>query len=74
MAKWTEEKEEQLIALVEERPPLYNITLQGYSNRNRKEQLWREIVSELHLSGNMYPTFAQLANNVCAQQRMKNQT
>ncbi|XP_059919572.1 uncharacterized protein LOC132466381 [Gadus macrocephalus] len=51
MAKWTEEMEEQLIALVEERPPLYNITLQGYSNRNRKDQLWREIESELHLSG-----------------------
>ena len=53
MAKWTEEMEEQLIAMVEERPPLYNITLQGYSNRNRKDQLWREIESELHLSGNI---------------------
>ena len=53
MAKWTEEMEEQLIALVEERPPLYNITLQGYSKRNRKDQLWREIESELHLSGNI---------------------
>ena len=53
MFKWTEEMEEQLIALVEDRPPLYNITLQGYSKRNRKDQLWREIESELHLSGNI---------------------
>ena len=52
MGKWTKEMEEQLIALVEERPPLYNITLQGYSKRKRKE-LWHEIESKLHLSGNI---------------------
>ena len=49
MATWTEETEEQLITLVEERPPLYNITLQCYSNRNKKDQLWREIESEYFL-------------------------
>lgn len=38
-------------ALVEERSPLYNITLQWYSNRNRKIKLWREIKTELRLSG-----------------------
>lgn len=51
MAAQTKEMEQQLIARVEERPPLYNITLQCYSNRNRRDKLWREIKSELHLSG-----------------------
>lgn len=50
MATWSEALEEQLVTLVEERPPLYDITLQCYSNRNKKDTLWTEIETELRLS------------------------
>lgn len=53
MAAWTEEMEEQLSARVEERPAVYNLTLQCHSNRNRKDKLWREIESVLLLLHNL---------------------
>ena len=53
MAAWTEEMEEQLSAVVEERPSVYNLTLQCHSTRNRKDKLWSEIESELLLLHNL---------------------
>ena len=48
---WSEEGEEQPIALVEERQPLYNTTLQCYSSLEGKDQLWPEIARKLRVPG-----------------------
>ncbi|CAG11942.1 unnamed protein product [Tetraodon nigroviridis] len=50
MAIWTEETEDQLISLIQERPALYDISEKHYSNRAVKADLWREIEARLQLS------------------------
>ena len=35
--RWTEERVDNLIALLEEKPYLYNTKLRGYFNRDKKE-------------------------------------
>ncbi|KAL1005899.1 hypothetical protein UPYG_G00065330 [Umbra pygmaea] len=50
MAIFNEETEEQLIQLIQERAPLYDITEKRYSNRVAKTQLWREIENALSIS------------------------
>ncbi|KAL0965949.1 hypothetical protein UPYG_G00288470 [Umbra pygmaea] len=50
MAIWSEEAEDQLILLIQERPPLYDITEKRYANRVAKTQLWREIENTLSIS------------------------
>jgi len=49
---------EKLICEVEKRPPLYNITLKDYSNRELKAKCWTEICAE------MYPDWNLMANEV----------
>lgn len=51
MAIWSEETEDQLISLIQERPALYDISEKYYSNRAVKADLWREIETKLQLSG-----------------------
>lgn len=51
MATWTEETEEQLIRLIQERPELYDVSEKHYSNRALKAELWREMEAKLRLSG-----------------------
>lgn len=51
MAMWTEETEDQLISLIQERPVLYDVSEKYYSNRAVKADLWREIEAKLRLSG-----------------------
>lgn len=43
--------EEQLIALVRERPCLYNLKNKNYKNEEIKRNNWREIAKELKLAG-----------------------
>ncbi|XP_056901778.1 uncharacterized protein LOC130532879 [Takifugu flavidus] len=50
MAMWTEETEDQLISLIQERPVLYDVSEKYYSNRAVKADLWREIEAKLRLS------------------------
>jgi hypothetical protein len=49
---------EKLICEVEKRPPLYNVTLKGYSNRELKAKRWTEICAE------MYPDWNEIAKEV----------
>ena len=49
---------EKLICEVEKTPPLYNITLKDYSNRELKAKCWAEICAE------MYPDWNLMANEV----------
>lgn len=59
MAIWTEDTEDRLITLIQERPALYDISEKHYSNRAVKADLWREIESKLELSGKIFlPTLA----------------
>lgn len=51
MAIWTEQTEDLLISLIQERPALYDISQKHYSNRAVKADLWREIETKLRLSG-----------------------
>ncbi|XP_061575399.1 uncharacterized protein C19orf47 homolog isoform X4 [Cololabis saira] len=46
----TQDIEEQLIAMIQERAPLYDITEKCYANRVVKTQLWQEIETKLVIS------------------------
>ncbi|KAM6965859.1 uncharacterized protein LKV04_018355 [Tautogolabrus adspersus] len=50
MAVWTEETEDRMITMIQERPPLFDITDKLYSNRVVKTGLWREIEKKMILS------------------------
>ncbi|KAI9522520.1 hypothetical protein NQZ68_035364 [Dissostichus eleginoides] len=50
MAIWNEGTEDQLISMIQERPPLFDITEKKYANQVVKTGLWREIETELGLS------------------------
>ncbi|KAF7708774.1 uncharacterized protein LOC124385086 [Silurus meridionalis] len=50
MALWSEDVEDQLISMIQERPPLYDITQKLYANRSVKAGLWREIEDKLVIS------------------------
>lgn len=52
MSFWSEENEVQFIRLIQERPPLYDISEKTYSNRGVKTELWHEIENELDIPGN----------------------
>ena len=64
---WNEALEEELISMVEERPPLYNVSEKSYSNRTVKTDCWRQITEKCNLSGKIFssillcvhPTFLQ---------------
>jgi hypothetical protein len=43
---------EKLICEVEKRPPLYNIALKDYSNRDLKAKCWTEICAEMYRDSN----------------------
>lgn len=61
---WTEESEDQLISLIQERPALYDIAEKHYSNRAVKADLWREIEAKLQLSGSTFaPPAAELGDS-----------
>ena len=51
--KWTEERVDELIMLLEERPNLYNTTLKDYFNRNSKRKTLEEIGQLLRLAVNV---------------------
>ncbi|KAI9514552.1 hypothetical protein NQZ68_032193 [Dissostichus eleginoides] len=50
MAIWNDGTEDQLISMIQERPPLFDITEKKYANRVVKTGLWREIETVLGLS------------------------
>ncbi|XP_065125347.2 uncharacterized protein [Paramisgurnus dabryanus] len=50
MATWNEQREDQLIALIQERPALYNVTEKCYASRGHRAELWREIEQTLAIS------------------------
>ncbi|KAK5886665.1 hypothetical protein CesoFtcFv8_017678 [Champsocephalus esox] len=50
MAIWNDTNEDLLIALIQERPALYDITEKRYSKRVVKTGLWREIETQLGFS------------------------
>ncbi|XP_047446070.1 uncharacterized protein LOC125011097 [Mugil cephalus] len=49
-ATWDEATEGRLISMIQERPALYDVTLNLYSNRELKSQLWHEIENQLFIS------------------------
>ncbi|XP_078135832.1 uncharacterized protein LOC144536521 isoform X2 [Sander vitreus] len=50
MTLWTEALEEEMISMVEERPPLYNVSEKNYSNRGVKADCWRQITEKINIS------------------------
>ncbi|KAK7149243.1 hypothetical protein R3I94_008764 [Phoxinus phoxinus] len=50
MALWNQDVEDQLVTMIQERPPLYDITDKLYANRVLKSELWREIEDKLVIS------------------------
>ncbi|XP_029919024.1 ATPase inhibitor A, mitochondrial isoform X1 [Myripristis murdjan] len=50
MANWTQEAEEHLVTMVEERPALYDIRESLYTNKVVKADLWRQIENKLVIS------------------------
>ena len=48
---WTQEREERLIELWEEKPQLYNISSQAFSNRDSKINAVKYIAEKLGTSG-----------------------
>ncbi|XP_034719615.1 uncharacterized protein LOC117938817 [Etheostoma cragini] len=50
MTLWTDALEEELISMVEDRPPLYNISEKNYSNRVVKTDCWRQITEKINIS------------------------
>ncbi|XP_020509335.1 uncharacterized protein [Labrus bergylta] len=50
MAAWTEATEGRLITMIQERPPLFDLTDKLYSNRVVKIALWSEIVNKMIIS------------------------
>ena len=54
--KWTEERVDELIMLLEERPCLYNTTLKDYFNRNSKRKALEEIATTLAIADKATPT------------------
>ena len=51
--KWTEERVDELIMLLEERPCLYNTTLKDYFNRNSKRKALEEIATTSAIAGKL---------------------
>ena len=49
--KWTDEKTEELIAMFECRPWLFDITMKEYSNRDKKKKSMEEIANHFGVSG-----------------------
>lgn len=47
----TEEAEELLVSMVQERPALYDIREKHYANRAKKTELWGEIQNKLGIPG-----------------------
>ncbi|TDG98359.1 hypothetical protein EPR50_G00218110 [Perca flavescens] len=50
MTLWTEALEEVMINMIEERPPLYNVSEKNYSNREVKRDCWRQITEKINIS------------------------
>ncbi|KAG1968294.1 hypothetical protein F2P79_003248 [Pimephales promelas] len=50
MASWNQGAEDQLVTMIQERSPLYDITDKLYSNRVAKTELWHEIEEKLDIS------------------------
>ncbi|XP_037611162.1 uncharacterized protein wu:fb74b10 [Sebastes umbrosus] len=50
MSVWSEAFEDQLIDMIEDRPPLYDVSEKLYANRVVKTELWREIEHRLDVS------------------------
>ena len=55
--KWTEERVDELIMLLEERPCLNNTTLKDYFNRNSKRKALEEIATTLAIAGKLYEIY-----------------
>lgn len=67
MAIWTEETEDQMISMIQDRPALYDVSDKRYANRAVKRELWREIANKLVLSGKIFFLAIHLfsSNRVC---------
>ena len=50
-SRWTDEKTERLIMLLEERPCLYNTKLKEYFNRDKRKKALEDIATTLGVSG-----------------------
>ena len=50
---WTEERVDNLIALLDERPCLYNMKVRDYFNRDKKKAALDEIAAVLGITGKL---------------------
>ncbi|XP_029919026.1 ATPase inhibitor A, mitochondrial isoform X3 [Myripristis murdjan] len=69
MANWTQEAEEHLVTMVEERPALYDIRESLYTNKVVKADLWRQIENKLVISalGFIFQrNFSKSGGSLCA--------
>lgn len=53
MEIWTEEREDKLVEMWEQRPSLYNCASKSYSDRNARSKALEEIAEEVGTSGEM---------------------
>lgn len=66
MALWNQDVEDQLVTMIQERPPLYDITEKLYANRVVKTELWREIEEKLVISGKFFFLAIEVVSKNCS--------